>query len=72
MIDKLFEYIWLFCSGFLSVLLVYHLVSAISNSSTDCLQYSVITGKKTMYTDGKCYEYVNGRFNVVDFEELLK
>lgn len=72
MIDKLFEYIWLFCSGFLGILLLCHFVSAISNSSTDCLQYSVITGKKTLHTDGKCYEYVNGTFKLVNFKELLE
>lgn len=72
MVDKLFEYIWLFCSAFLSVLLVYYLASAISNFSTDCLRYSEITGKKTMHTNGKCYEYVNGKFKVVNFEEILK
>lgn len=71
MVDKLFEYVWLFCSAFLSVLLVYYLATSVSNSSTDCLQYSAITGKKTMHTDGKCYEYVNGRFKVVNFDELL-
>ena len=72
MIDKMLETLLLFVLCCLGMFLITHLIDVAFNPGTDCLHYSLVTGKKTMYVNGECYEYVNDTFKVVNFKELLK